>query len=189
MRLFFMRHGQAEHNLVFLINESNQQISNLTPQGREETLKNAEEFKKKIDLDMIYCSPLKRCRQTAKIVKKQQKNPKLQIKIDKRLSEFKTGFNNRFAFIWLTRLFLSKNKLTKKFKGGQSIVESAQMIDDFWQEIHAEHLQKNVLIVAHLITFQMFCHYLYSQDLKPPWRQKFFLGTSEVHEFKPKTRK
>ncbi len=188
MRLFFMRHGQAEHNRFFLINESNQRISNLTPQGREEVSKNAQELKEEINLDIIYCSPLKRCRQTAKIVKKEQNNPQLKIKIDKRLSEFKTGFNNRFALIWLIRLFLSRNKLSKKFKGGQSIVEAAQMIDEFWQEIYAEHLQKNVLIVAHLHTFQMLCHYLYDQDLKPPWKQRVYL-TGEVHEFKPKTRK
>ena len=189
MRLFFIRHGQAEHNRFLIINETDQRVSNLTSQGREEALDSARDIKKEVSLDIIYCSPLTRCRQTAEIVKAEQGNPKLKIKIDKRLAEFKTGFNNQFALIWLVRLFLSKNKLTKKFKGGQSIAESLKLVEDFWQEIHAEHLEQNVLIVAHLNTFQMFCHFLYDKQLKPPWRQQFFLNTGEFHEFKPKSRK
>ena len=184
-----MRHGQADHNRRLLINESNQRVSNLTDQGREEVLQNARELKKKVDLDIIYCSPLKRCRQTAKIVKQVQKNPKLKIKTDKRLSEFKTGFNNRFALIWFIHLFLSKNKLSKKFKGGQSILEAAHSIVTFWDEIHAEHAQENVLIVAHLHTFQMLCHHLYDHDLKVPWRQSIYLPTGDLHEFKAGQRK
>lgn len=189
MRLFFIRHGQADHNRLMLMNETNQHVSNLTTQGQEEASRSAQELKQEVNLDIIYCSPLMRCRQTAQIVKKEQKNPNLKIIIDERLSEFKTGFNNRSAFIWFIRLILSKNKLKKKFKGGQSIVEAAKTIENFWQEIHAEHLDENVLIVAHLHTFQMFSHYLYHKDLKLPWRQTVYLATAEVHEFKPESSK
>ena len=132
---------------------------------------------------------MQRCRQTAKIVRRQQANRRLKIKTDRRLSEFKTGFDNRLALIWFAHLFLSRNKLTKKFKGGQSITEAAAGIEAFWQDIHAEHLQQNVLIVAHLITYQMFCHLLYNAELKVPWKQTFYLPTGGWHEFQPKTRK
>ena len=189
MRLFFIRHGQAEHNRFFIINESNQRISNLTTQGKGEALESARLLKKEVKLGIIYCSPLTRCRQTAEIIKGEQQNPKLKIKIDNRLAELKTGFNNQFALTWLVRLFLSKDKLTKKFKGGQSIADSLEAISDFWQEIHAEHSQQNVLIVAHLNTFQMLCHFLYDKELKPPWHQQFLLSTGEVHEFKARKHK
>lgn len=190
MRLFFIRHGQAEHNRFLIINESNQRVSNLTEQGRGEAAESAKKLKQKgIKVDAIYCSPLTRCRQTAKIVKQELGEPKLKTKIDKRLAELKTGFNNQFALIWLVRLFLSRNKLTKKFKGGQSIVESFKLVEDFWQEIHAEHLGQNVLIIAHLNTFQMLCHFLYDQKLRPPWHQQFLLSTGELFEFKPRIKK
>ena len=189
MHLFFIRHGQADHNRRLRTNESNRRVSNLTDQGREEVLESARELKKRIKFDVIYCSPLQRCQQTAEIIQAEQDNLKLKIKTNKRLSEFKTGFDNRLALIWFVRLFLAKNKLTKKFKGGQSIVEAAKDIEAFWQEIHAEHLEENVLIVAHLITFQMFCHLLYNSDLKVPWRQTFYLDTGSWHEFKPRSRK
>ena len=188
MRLFFLRHGQADHNRLFLTNESNRRVSNLTAQGRQEVLESADEFKD-IPFNIIYSSPLQRCQQTAGIIKEHQANRNLQIKIDKRLSEFKTGFDNRLALIWFIRLFLARNKLTKKFKGGQSITELAAGIEAFWQDIHAEHLQQNALIVAHLITYQMFCHLLYNADLKVPWRQTFYLPTAGWHEFQPKSRK
>ena len=189
MRLFFMRHGQAQHNLHYVLNESNQKISRLTKQGEEEVRESAQELKEEADLHLIYCSPLKRCRQTAKMVKEEQRNPKLKIKIDTCLSEFKTGFNNRFAFIWFIRLLFTKNKLAKKFNDGQSIAEAAQEIENFWEKIHAEHLDENILIVAHLHTYQMLCHHLYNKQLKVPWRQKVYIATGDFHEFKPKIRK
>ena len=189
MRLFFIRHGQAEHNRWLLTNESNRHVSNLTEQGRQEALESARELKEKVKFNIIYCSPLKRCRQTAAIIRAEQGKPRPAIKVNKRLSEFKTGFDNRLAFIWFFHLLLSKNKLTKKFKGGQSITEAAADVEKFWQEIYAEHLDGNVLIVAHLITFQMLCHLFYNTDLQVPWRPSFHLDTGSWHEFVPKSRK
>ena len=189
MRLFFMRHGQAEHNRLFIINESNQHISNLTAQGRQEVAESTMALQKKIKkVDILYCSPLVRCQQTAKIINDIY-DGKIPIKTDKRLSEFKTGFNNEPAFIWSLRLFVSRNRLSKKFKNGQSIVEAAKTAKSFCRMVQKEHPQENVLIVAHLHTFQMICHYLYDRKLTVPWRKLLYLETAGVHEFKPNNQK
>ena len=185
MRLFFMRHGQAEHNRLFIINETNQHLSNLTEQGFKEVEKSAAQLRQQLaKIDIIYCSPLVRCQQTAKIINEHYA-VKIPIKIDKRLAEFKTGFNNEWAFIWSIRLFLSRNRLSKKFKEGQSILEAALIAKKFCQMLEKKHPQETVLIVAHLHTFQMICAYLYNRALTVPWRKMIYLETAGFHEFKP----
>ena len=188
MRLFFIRHGQAEHNLKFKINESNQNASNLTTQGVKEVQESAVQLKKLVKLDIIYCSPLVRCRQTAKLVN-QAYNNKIPIKINKQLSELKTGFHNRSMLIWSISLFLSRKRLTKKFKKGQSIAEAATEAGNFYDYLQDKHLGENVLIVAHWHNFQMLCHHLYDKTLTVPWHQDMHLATGELHEFRSKSSK
>ena len=184
MRLFFIRHGQSEHNRRARLNETNQYVSNLTDQGRKETQKAAKKLAK-LQFDIIYVSPLERCRQTADIINSLQAKPR-KVVVDDRLSEFKTGFNNRSAITWSIKIMFSRNRLHKKFKDGQSLMESATIIKGFWDEILTKHPQQNVLIVAHLFTFQIFYHYAYNRNLTIPWfwRQRIYIAPSEIHEFK-----
>ena len=65
-----MRHGTSDHNKFFIINESDLKPSNLTSKGKQEVEKSAKALKEIVNLDKIYCSPLMRCRQTAKIVQR-----------------------------------------------------------------------------------------------------------------------
>ena len=192
MRLFFIRHGQADHNRRLLTNESNRHISNLTEQGQGGSFgERPASSEEKAKFDIIYCSPLERCRQTAAIVQAEHRGkPRPTIKINKHLSEFKTGFDNRLALIWFFHLLLSKNKLTKKFKGGQSITEAAADVEKFWQEIHAEHLDGNVLIVAHLNYLpNALPSALQYRSYGYPGDPHFHLDTGSWHEFLPKSRK
>lgn len=184
-----MRHGQAEHNRLFILNESNQRISNLTKQGQEEVEKTALDLSERVKkIDVIYCSPLIRCQQTTKIINEAY-GGKIPIKIDKRLSEFKTGLNNTLAIFWSIKLFFSRNRLNKKFKDGQSITEAARLTRQFCQMLQRKHPGDTVLIVAHLYTFQMMCHYLYDRPLTAPWQKMIYLETGGIHEFQPHNNK
>ena len=182
-----MRHGQAEHNKAWLLNETNQKVSNLTPQGREEVKENAQKLADSTDIDIIYCSPLIRCQQTAQIMKEVYHQSNLKIETKTCLAEFKTGYNNRSPLLWSLKLLFSQNRLNKKFHNGQSLAESKQALEKFLDQITAQHPQEKVLIVAHLITFQMLYRIFYNQDLKIswPWRQRIYIGSGEIQEFLP----
>lgn len=185
MTLIFMRHGQADHNINFRLNESDHIASNLTDNGKREVLKNAKALKETIKaIDVIYCSSILRCRQTAKIVEKYF-DAKIPIKTDKRLNELRTGFDNRMPLVWLIRLFFSRNRLNKKFKAGQSITEVSNGIGEFYQEIIKKHPNGNILIISHLYIFQIFCHHLYHKKLLLPWRPNTMrLKTAQWHLFR-----
>ena len=181
-----MRHGQADHNINFRLNESNQVTSNLTKQGRKEVLTNAKTLKGKFKtINIIYCSSILRCQQTAEVVAKHFNSKTTTIKTDHRLNELKTGFDNKMPIIWIIRLFFSRNRLHKKFKSGQSIAEVSNGVQSFYKEIKKKHPSDNVLIISHLYNFQMFCHHLYKKKLQLPWRPNtMYLNTGQWHEFK-----
>lgn len=186
MKLHFVRHGNAQHNVYLKLNESNNRISRLTAQGKREVLKTAKDLQRMgVRFDIIYCSPLVRCRQTAEIINEAFNN-QIPIKIEPRLSEFKTGFDNKSVFIWTMKLFLSKNRLTKKFGNGQSIAEVIEDIKEFYDELKTKTNHDNVLLVSHLFQFQLLCHIYYGYKLKMPWSQNIHLGTGEIYKFKNK---
>ena len=191
MRLFFIRHGQAEHNKSMVLNETNQIVSNLTPKGRAEVRRSARQLAEDVEIDTIYCSPLIRCQQTAQIVKETQKKAALPVKTYKCLGEFRTGFNNRTPLKWWIKLLLSRDRWNKKFNNGQSLAESSQDLRQFLNKIIKRHPQDNILIVGHLYTFQALYYIFYNQNVAIPWlwHHKIYTSTGEVQELRPQKSK
>lgn len=185
MKLIFLRHGQADHNRSFRINEDNSQPSVLTKTGQEQ----AEKAGKKIadqKIDFAYCSPLVRAKQTAKIVLEAHPD-KIPLKVDRRLNEFQTGLNQQLMWWWSLRLFFSRDRMNKKFKDGQSFNESAEPLADWLKEALKKHYEETILVVAHLHTYQVLMAYYEKIPLKDTLgKTHYLLGTGEIYEFELK---
>lgn len=83
MKVFIVRHGQVLHNVI-------KQYSTIDEDLTDVGIKQAEELKDKIknvDFDIIICSPLKRAKQTAKIINIKNKK----IIYDDRIKERNCG--------------------------------------------------------------------------------------------------
>ena len=72
MKIYLIRHGHADHNLGFqrrgeeAYSSTDYYNSALTELGHEQTISVGEKFEGRIPVDRIYCSPLKRCVETAR---------------------------------------------------------------------------------------------------------------------------
>ena len=72
MKIYLIRHGHADHNLGFrthgekAYSSTEYYNSALTELGHEQTISVGEKFEGRIPVDRIYCSPLKRCIESAR---------------------------------------------------------------------------------------------------------------------------
>lgn len=162
MKLVFLRHGQAEHNLPSWQGGTNNYQSKLTPAGQKAAQEAAQQLKQ-FEFVAAYASPMLRTQQTAQMVLAQQKKPP-KLQTDKRLADvYITGGLNRhrrrWQNFWRLRLLahsqpkrgeiLAKHKLIE----GQRLGETITPIAEFLAEVKKKHQAGTVLIVAHLHTF------------------------------------
>lgn len=144
MSLYFIRHGQTILNNQHKFNgESDEELNE---NGLAEAQKAGEFFKDK-KVDLIYCSPLTRTRQTLAQLNLSQDIP---VVYDSRLVERKVGKllgveinDNNLQNIYLNRYSKAK-------------IEGLETIDDVFERVHSvideikeKYGDKNVLIVAH----------------------------------------
>ena len=118
----------------------------LTNRGKKDTEKVAEQFINK-NIDLIFCSPFKRCVETAKIIAKKINAP---IITDYRLCERGTYNHIRhfeeseFNKHWDN--YLNYNFETRHI---ETCKHFCNRIADFLANIKKEHPNKNILIVGH----------------------------------------
>ena len=162
MKLIFIRHGEAEHNLPNWQGGTDNFKAQLTENGRQAVLRSAKELGQ-FEFVAAYASPMLRTQQTAKLVLNLQKSaPKLQT--DDRLADIyiSNKLNSRWRGwerMWRLRLRayprqhreaqLAKHKLV----GGQSLGETMDPIANFSADLRQKHQTGPVLVVAHLHTF------------------------------------
>ena len=154
--LYIMRHGQTDWNLHRKL--QGQTDIPLNDTGRNQADAAREEVRN-VDLDICFCSPLTRARQTAEAVLRGRKIP---IVFDGRLKEmfFGTyeGIENSFEipdcpineFFWHPETY-AKLKKGEAPGGAESLGELFERTGQFLREAVQPRLEKgeNVLIVGH----------------------------------------
>ena len=144
---YIMRHGQAVSNVKNITSNWPEKFYNpLTKKGSAKIKKNAKAFKKG-DLDMIFCSPLLRTKQTAEIVAKKLK---LKVKVDKRLRELDFGiFNGKPAKELMGSFKSIQERIKKAPIKGESYTDLLKRIWEFFATIEKKNKNKRILIVSH----------------------------------------
>lgn len=143
MNLYVIRHGQTEWNVLKKM-QGSADIP-LNEKGIEQAYITKDKLKD-INIDMIFCSPLRRAIETAKIISKDRD---IEIIVAEELTErcygefegvSKTSFNyNEF---WA----YSKNK---RYVEAENVQIFFNRIYKFMDKLKNEYIDKNILIVTH----------------------------------------
>ncbi|MBI2023491.1 class I tRNA ligase family protein [Candidatus Giovannonibacteria bacterium] len=189
-RYIIMRHGQAENNVLKLINSDlSKNHYKLTPKGKKEIETSIKKLKKqKIKPDVIFASPFLRTKQTAEMVAEALGVSAQNIKFDARLGEVNTGiFANGFPGKYHEYFANRVEKFTKTPPDGENLTDIKKR---FWaaiSEAEAEYKNKTILVVSHEYTLWMawtaFLGYSDEESsAEKEKRGKDFLKTAEFME-------
>ena len=144
MVLYVIRHGEVKANLKNQINGRNNH--GLTFKGKKQA-KDLQQIIKNLKINVVFCSPLKRAKQTCKIATKN----KYKIIYDNRLLERDTRsmqykpieILKKNKVIWYD---CNKNIIYKNSEGFKSIISR---VNNFIENLKLNYKNKNILIVTH----------------------------------------
>ena len=142
MNLYVIRHGETIINAKKLANGRN--FIGINKEGKKQA-KVASEKIKNFNIDLIICSPLRRTKQTCKIINKN----KIEVIYDNRLLERDTasmqfkkvsGIDNNE---WYDP---NKDIVYKDAEGFKSVIKR---VEELLEEIQYKYKDKNILLVTH----------------------------------------
>lgn len=148
-KYFMMRHGQADKNVLNIVNSDNTSPSALTAKGRENVEKAAEILKKE-KIDLIYFSPLLRTHQSAEILAEKLGVSNENVISEDRLKEIQTGeFNGKSIGEYRAHFSSFKERFTKAPKDGENFMDVKSRVGELIYEVDRSHENKNILFVSH----------------------------------------
>src|SRR3989344_2929384 len=169
-----MRHGEAQHNVLNLVSSVSDFPHHLTEKGKKQTTTSAKKLKSK-KIDVIFCSPFLRTKETAQIVAKEIGFPEDKIEYDDRIRELNYGdFHLKPIDDFLKYEESDMHNFDAKLPNGESYQDAKNRIGDFITSIDAKYKSKNILIVAHGIFHEVFPGILEGADAK---KSKYFMDT------------
>ena len=144
---YVMRHGEASHNVDGLMaGGAFLDASRLTEKGKNQIHALGKKLQKE-KIDVIYCSPSERTKETAEIVRKYVKAP---IFFDERLVEIRAGiFDGKSIDDYRAFHSDSAERFVKPSPGGESLEEVAQRMMNVVLEINKKHVGKHILLISH----------------------------------------
>ncbi len=143
MKIFLVRHGESEGNVIHEINDDPLRIVNLTAKGRAQA-EAASEMLRPQRFTHAYASEFPRARQTAAIL---LRNHPLQLHIDARLNERRSGMDG--LPVALFNDLVSADPLRIRPKRGESFLEQMVRVRSFLDEVSGRHPDGTVLAVSH----------------------------------------
>lgn len=142
MSIYLLRHGQTDWNKAGWV--QGRYDTKLNDTGRQQA-REAHEALKDIRIDVCYCSPLGRAKETAEITLEGRGVP---VVFDDRLVEMAYGVYE--GTHWMGEAYQKNRRmLAMRFPGGESYLDVAHRAFSFLDEIQKEAKEKNILIVCH----------------------------------------
>ncbi|NLM05193.1 MAG: histidine phosphatase family protein [Clostridiales bacterium] len=172
IRLYLVRHGQTvDNHSERLSGWSDTKLSDL---GKKQ-VKNVGEAFKKIDLDYIYTSDLRRAKDTALAIYEGRDIPFIELKSLREihfgdleghtLDELRENYPQIYAG-------LEKDNEKTKFPNGESLEDMHNRVSKVVDEILEEHNGKNILLVAHSGVIRSIIAHLITGDIRHHWNFK-----------------
>jgi broad specificity phosphatase PhoE len=160
-RLIFIRHGQSEHNVDYMYRglDAYYDVKNTDSKLTSTGVSQAKSVRLEGKIDVIYCSPLKRCRDTLCIVKKDFND--VDVFLDDRLMEpqgeaycnkrsEKSILKKECPATWNLDGVSDENPFERQQEGhNQYDVRFKQRVIQTAKEIHEKHAGKTIAIFTH----------------------------------------
>ncbi|MEK7642674.1 MAG: class I tRNA ligase family protein [Patescibacteria group bacterium] len=173
-KYFVMRHGEAEHNKLNIISNKPDHPYHLTEKGINQAKEAGEKLKNK-KIDLIYCSPFLRTKETAEIIADQIGYDKEKIIYDNRLKELDFGdFDLKSFDDYVKYAETSMKDFSDKLPNGESYQDAKSRSGDFLYSTDKQNQNKNVLIVAHGMFVELMPGLLEGFDAK---KSKYIVDT------------
>lgn len=152
MNLYVVRHGETIWNREHKV----QGITDipLTEEGRSQA-KELQELISSLNIDIVISSPLKRARETAKILV----DSKIPINVDDRIKERDWGMNEGANIDTVDKWDCWDVILNTKVQNIECIQDFMYRVSDFIEDIKIKYKDKNVLVVTHSAVSRVI-HYL-----------------------------
>jgi len=147
----FLRHGQAKNNVERILAGRTKGFP-LTELGTHQA-ENIGDFLMPFNISKVYCSPIERAEQTARIV---GKKVGVNCTIDQRLTEIDMG---AFAGMHYDEMFAKHGNVFLKFYQGHPIIETngietfasvKERILDMITQCARKHNEETILLVTHM---------------------------------------
>jgi len=189
-RYFFLRHGKNIHqtekkDIVYCWPDDPIPCS-LIEEGREDAKKAGELLKDK-QIDLVFCSDILRCRETAKITSEIIEFDTNKIVYDTRLRDWNWGDFGGKTKVELWNFY--NNDKMKAFEipipGGESLNQCRERVIKFFNEIESNFQNKNILIVSHgdpLWLLEGYIKKIEDNEVLLSKRSDIMLKTGEVRE-------
>ena len=145
MKIYWVRHGEAENNTKNIFNENPSKKIFLTEKGKEQVRILADKLKE-ANFEVIFTSEFTRTKQTANIINEFHKVKLIENKL---INERKTGYEGKNFFEVLP---LIKKEILGE--GGEKIEELNERVLRFMKNLETEKY-KSVLIVTHMAVLQI----------------------------------
>jgi len=182
VKIFVVRHGETE------LNNQGRYLGSLNPVLNGQGIRQAKELIElfeEVELDVIYTSPLIRCRQTTDIF---NRNFKLPVVVAEDLKERNVGVyegltkeevRSEFPDLWAKNITRVWNDAPD---GGESIEEVRERVFGFFDQIRESSDAENILIVTHGFVSKMI-NYYFNQGISEDEFFEFKLGNGEFKSF------
>lgn len=162
MKLMVVRHGETIENAKGILMGHRQ--GTLSPLGK----KQAKALGKKLsslNFDAVYCSDLKRCRDTAKEIIRYHK--KVRVEYSELLREKNLGVFENMPVALADFASLKGAYLTRKPAGGESHNDVKKRIREFLRFLKKTHpKESSILVVTHGGVIRAFKHILTRTDMR-----------------------
>ena len=165
MKVYFVRHGQTNYNVLDLCNDDPTKDAHLTELGKQQAKIVGEKIRD-IKLDIAIVSELPRTKETALII---TKNHQVEFKIESRINDRKTGFNDKPVSDFLEAL--KPDIFNSKFNNGESFQEEKKRALSFLEELKSYNFT-NVLVVSHSEILQIINGYFNNFSDQEIWDTK-----------------
>ncbi|MCD6398977.1 MAG: histidine phosphatase family protein [Candidatus Aenigmarchaeota archaeon] len=143
MKVYFVRHGESNYNVLNLCGGEPGEYVHLTEKGRKQAEEAAEKLKNK-RIDLIIRSEMYRTKQTAEIINKYHNAP---MEIDPRINERKFGEFEKRPIVEL-RNFLENDRIKTKIPGGESFLDMKERVLNFLEDLK-KRKAGTILVVSH----------------------------------------
>lgn len=176
MNLYVVRHGETLWNVEKRV----QGITDipLTEKGINEA-KELQPLIKSLNIDVVIASPLKRAKDTAKILV----DSKLPINIDDRIKERNWGMNEGALIDTVDRWDCWDVILNTQVQNIECIQDFMYRVSSFIEDIKVRYKDKNVLIVTHSAVSRVI-HYMLGKIPEDANLSRIYIPNLRVIEYK-----
>jgi len=148
MKIYCMRHGQSEYNILGLCNDDPAKNVRLTAAGRQQA-EQAATVLKETPLERIFCSRLPRTRQTAEIVNRHHRLP---IEAHPAIDDIRSGCDGKPAEEYFRAI--AHDRLNTRVGDGETLLEHKRRVLGFVEWLRGLPYAA-VLVVAHEETLRV----------------------------------